>query len=285
MPVDNAGAVDTWVTRAFLDWRTGEEIKIQCNMSGIGPLVSAKKDSTRDEDSCDEVLKTASAHMGNIDIYDLYFNVCTSPSIMSARRREFQHLKAFSKAGSKLHELMNQVHKTKRPLRDVAPLSNPCLGIDVTRYLNRKDVWNAVHVKHSLIPTGNWSGCSSVVQYSYRDLEKSVIPVYEWLFWNANLSILVYSGDVDGIVPTLGTLYWINSLNRPILDDWRPWTLSGQVGGYVTRYDKFTFTTVRNAGHMVWLISYLSLHEGEREREESRRERAGERKRSGREKE
>jgi hypothetical protein len=30
-----------------------------------------------------------------------------------------------------------------------------------------------------------------------------------------------------------------------------PWYLNGQLGGRVTVYDGLTFTTVRNAGHMV----------------------------------
>ena len=37
----------------------------------------------------------------------------------------------------------------------------------------------------------------------------------------------------------------------PIKQAWRPYTVEGQVGGYVTVYDGLTFATVRNAGHMV----------------------------------
>ena len=31
------------------------------------------------------------------------------------------------------------------------------------------------------------------------------------------------SGDVDGIVPVLGTRRWIDSLKLPITHSWRPW--------------------------------------------------------------
>ena len=35
--------------------------------------------------------------------------------------------------------------------------------------------------------------------------------------------MLHYSGDTDGVVPTLGTKNWIRKLAWPIVDKWRPW--------------------------------------------------------------
>ncbi len=37
------------------------------------------------------------------------------------------------------------------------------------------------------------------------------------------------SGDVDGIVPTTGTRYWLAELNLPIQTAWYPWNHSSQV--------------------------------------------------------
>jgi len=84
-------------------------------------------------------------------------------------------------------------------------------------------------------------------------LKKSVIPLYKYFFANnPELQILVYSGDVDAIVPYWGTKVWVDSLNRTIKYPWRAWHDSeDQVGGFVTVYDTFTLSTVRNAGHMV----------------------------------
>jgi carboxypeptidase C (cathepsin A) len=56
---------------------------------------------------------------------------------------------------------------------------------------------------------------------------------------------------VDAIVPVTGTRAWIASMKRAEKESWTPYTVQGQVGGYYTVYDAFTFATVRNAGHMV----------------------------------
>lgn len=62
--------------------------------------------------------------------------------------------------------------------------------------------------------------------------------------------VLIYSGDTDGAVPTLGTRRWIQSLNWNITNEWRPWMVNGQVAGYVEKYDGLDFVTVHGTGHM-----------------------------------
>ncbi|KAL5204463.1 hypothetical protein ABZP36_009334 [Zizania latifolia] len=61
---------------------------------------------------------------------------------------------------------------------------------------------------------------------------------------------LVYSGDHDAVVPFLGTLAWVRSLNYPIVDDWRAWHLDGQSAGFTIAYgNNLTFATVKDGGH------------------------------------
>jgi serine carboxypeptidase-like clade 2 len=93
-----------------------------------------------------------------------------------------------------------------------------------------------------------------LVDYSRSDLLAPVIPLYLQFFSENKISILVYSGDVDGVVPHTGTEEWMASkdvgltLEKPFM----PWKASnGQVGGYRTVYKQMTYTTVRGAGHMV----------------------------------
>jgi serine carboxypeptidase-like clade 1 len=62
--------------------------------------------------------------------------------------------------------------------------------------------------------------------------------------------ILKYSGDNDGVVPTLGTQQWIKSTGWNITADWRAYFLYGQVAGFVEMYqDNFLFATIRGGSH------------------------------------
>lgn len=73
-----------------------------------------------------------------------------------------------------------------------------------------------------------------------------MLPVYHKLLKEApHIKIVVYSGDVDGIVPVLGSRRWIESLKLPITHAWRPWySSSGAIStSFVICYDHF-FTNV-----------------------------------------
>ena len=63
--------------------------------------------------------------------------------------------------------------------------------------------------------------------------------------------MLVYSGDVDAIVPVTGTRRWIAALGLKETKPWRAWRAGEQVGGFRHDFDGLHFATVRGAGHMV----------------------------------
>ncbi len=68
----------------------------------------------------------------------------------------------------------------------------------------------AIGVIPSLIPGGSWVGCSNVVDYSRFDLLSDIRPVYTYLLSTLPTGrYLVYSGDVDLIVPFSGTRNWM----------------------------------------------------------------------------
>lgn len=134
---------------------------------------------------------------------------------------------------------------------DIPDQPNYCADNQLTTYLNLLEVQQAINV---LNPPVAWAECSSKVHYRKEDTESSVLYAYRYFIENTTARILVYSGDNDAIVPYTGTRRWIKVLDRPIVDDLHQWwvnTNGPQVGGWATKYDRLTFTTVRAAGHEV----------------------------------
>lgn len=65
-------------------------------------------------------------------------------------------------------------------------------------------------------------------------MAQSILPVYHELFSTApNVRILIYSGDVDSIVPFVATRIWLDKLNMAEQSTFTPWYLDGQVAGCV----------------------------------------------------
>lgn len=121
----------------------------------------------------------------------------------------------------------------------------PCtFGNPIMDYLNRDDVRAALH-----IPADRkaWELCTSDIHYKIGTQGSQWI--YEALA--GKYRMLHFSGDVDGAVPTAGTQAWIDSLEWDVTEEWRSYTVNGQVGGYLETYvGNLTFATVHGAGHM-----------------------------------
>lgn len=114
----------------------------------------------------------------------------------------------------------------------------------------------ALHANTTGEIPGPWQTCSNMIQYNRSDILSSMIPVYKELLSQTAmkpLQILVYSGDVDAIVPIIGTREWISRLNLTEKEPWHPWrSRDKQIGGWTVTYDNgFSFASVRGAGHMV----------------------------------
>jgi len=122
-------------------------------------------------------------------------------------------------------------------------LKSPILGNFASTYINRADVRKAMHIGDQ---APAWEMCKD--QSNYHSQEEASKWIYEVM--RNRYKILFFSGDTDGALPTYGTRRWIESLNWPVLEKWRPWTINGQVAGYVEKYDGIDFSTVHGVGHM-----------------------------------
>ncbi|KAK1281926.1 Serine carboxypeptidase-like 18 [Acorus calamus] len=112
-------------------------------------------------------------------------------------------------------------------------------------WANNDTVREALHVQRDTVE--EWVRCDFAVPY-VKDVPSS-IP-YHHILTTRGYRALVYSGDHDLSVNHVGTQAWIKSLNFPIVDDWRPWSVDGQVAGYTRSFaNNLTFALVKGGGH------------------------------------
>lgn len=112
-------------------------------------------------------------------------------------------------------------------------------------WLDEPSVIEALHVK------------AGTVGMKYTKTADDLRPLYSELI--NKYQILIYSGDVDGCVPYVGSEAWTAGLNFTVIDKWHQWLAKddqaegGNIhkGGYAITYDKFQFVTINGAGHMV----------------------------------
>ncbi|GKA37476.1 RNA-directed DNA polymerase, eukaryota, reverse transcriptase zinc-binding domain protein [Tanacetum coccineum] len=127
-------------------------------------------------------------------------------------------------------------------------------------WANSKDVREAIHIRAEFGDT-EWVRCNENLHFhfdqeaiSYTHNVMSVVGYHRNLS-DKNCRALIYSGDHDMVIPYLSTVNWIESLNLPVIDNWRPWVVNKQVAGYTIKYSKddydLTFASVKGGGHTV----------------------------------
>lgn len=267
---DNRGAADFWYEHAIISEEIHSDMVQNCNFSNIGPIAKASDrqaalrggaQAAPDPAKCNNAVNTAFDAFNSINIYDVYVDVCTAsdglpPDTAGWRLLEARFPEAAAQSRARLADLhrQRQLQSASQPGSSNSPNGaandyEPCIDTYTADYLNRLDVQQAIHANTTL--GYKWVDCSPRVDYSRESLLSSVSHLY-YDFQKAGLRVVVYSGDVDGIVPVTGTRSWISKMNFTVEEAWRPWLLNGQTGGFVTTYnDGFHLVTVRNAGHMV----------------------------------
>ncbi|CAJ2655765.1 unnamed protein product [Trifolium pratense] len=165
-----------------------------------------------------------------------------------SRINEFNILDRFCEDDSHLlrRSLIRELKKSSNSHLVVPELSCGSYSFYLTtKWANDERVRKALHIREGTI--GKWERCNKT-DYEYE--------IFGSVEFHANLSkkgyrSLIYSGDHDIVVPFMSTQAWIRALNYSIVDDWRPWFVNGQVGGYTRTYsNQMTFATVKGAGHI-----------------------------------
>merc|ERR1712226_996665 len=93
-PTDNQGAVDYWYYHALVSGPTHQRILDTCDFTKVGPLKGAAP-----SDECDRACDQADKEMGNINIYDIYADVC----LQGANMDGIQLVKSLKEAGAMGH--------------------------------------------------------------------------------------------------------------------------------------------------------------------------------------
>jgi len=114
-------------------------------------------------------------------------------------------------------------------------------------------------VKETLqIPTTvTWGGQSdNVFSYLYEDFMKPATSVVEQLLQETNLTVCVFTGQLDLIVDTPGTLLWAERLQWSGSAAWlnaskSPIVINSIIEGYKKSYQNFNFYWLLRSGHMV----------------------------------
>ena len=82
---------------------------------------------------------------------------------------------------------------------------SPSLGYNVGDYMNRADVRKLLHIKDTL---GPWQVCSDFIYNNWKFQKEGSVFIYNMLK-AAGIRVLIYSGDTDMMVATVGTEEWI----------------------------------------------------------------------------
>mmetsp|Transcript_79520 Transcript_79520/g.199982 ORF Transcript_79520/g.199982 Transcript_79520/m.199982 type:complete len:546 (+) Transcript_79520:84-1721(+) len=135
----------------------------------------------------------------------------------------------------------------------------PCLGNPMNNnyavtYLNRPDVQRAIHVEGRV----KWEDCSDPVtdRYSEESNNANMVPVYRELVSHGGVRVMIFSGTADSNCPLQGLQRWIWDQNYTVTENWVPYAVDGQSGGFTTKFEApngggYRVTTVNGAGHMV----------------------------------
>lgn len=164
-----------------------------------------------------------------VNVYNIY-GKCFGVEPESKAKPEMYATKSdvgFKKVGNEIktykrfasqHDYTPWLNINPRPhekkLKDLPPCT---FGQPIIDYLNREDVKEALHVSPH---AKEWDMCNMNINLLY---ERN-ITASQWVYsaLKGKYRMLKFSGDIDGAVPTLGTIKWIEELNWKITKEWRP---------------------------------------------------------------
>ncbi|KAL8255113.1 hypothetical protein R6Q59_033334 [Mikania micrantha] len=143
---------------------------------------------------------------------------------------------------------------------DPDPSCREAAAIYLEYFGNDKYVQGALHVREGTIE--KFEKTNETIHYDLKkqdnecysyDIFSSI--VYHKMLISRKCDVLILSGDHDFTFPYVGAEQWIQSLQLPVKNPWKPWFVNNQVAGYRMKYVKdsysLTYATVKGAGHSI----------------------------------
>ncbi|KAI3919705.1 hypothetical protein MKX01_000146 [Papaver californicum] len=217
----------------FISYELYQSMRVNCNGSFLNVDLSNA--------NCSRDLRAYEALISGINLSQILEPFCPHDmnSALTTSPKPKENIKYSERRSLK---------KTREGLSDERLLPYSCWRYSQVsqNWANNDAVRKALHVKEGTV--GKWIRCKSDLPYQ-KDV-KSVIE-YHRNISTKGYKILIYSGDHDMRVVHISTESWIRSLgNVSIIDEWRPWFVSGQVAGYTRAYSNgLTYATIKGAGH------------------------------------
>jgi serine carboxypeptidase 1 len=179
---------------------------------------------------------------GSKDIGDVFDDLITSHLPVSMKEKEA--VKYQTVEGTKLLDVMQKIgakHLRKFHSKSLSEVMN-----------------GPVKQMLRIIPQNvTWGGQSNKVFAALgEDFMKPVVYVVENLLNNTSVAVNVYSGQLDLIVDTMGTLKWVESMSWSGIQGWskakrQSIVINNSTEMFVTTFKNFGFYWVLKAGHMV----------------------------------
>ena len=198
---------------------------------------------------CNEIREIISNNLRGSDIYGIYRECPLTEKINKENPLYLNSQNTYRKTILKKLKEKNNGKKLKEelePENDVFPeLCEEDMFVD--EFLNLNEVKNKLKV---FDPSIRWVQCNGNLNY---ELGNSFDFYSETMKQFPDLKVWVFSGTEDGVLPTLGTMRWINKLNLTIEKKWKQYYDDNkQVCGYAQQYKEgLVIVTVKGAGHMV----------------------------------
>ncbi|KAK0160551.1 hypothetical protein PV328_007949 [Microctonus aethiopoides] len=122
------------------------------------------------------------------------------------------------------------------------------------------------HVREALKLNVTWNPSNEkVVRNLYKDYMKPVTEIVTELLDKTDLKVIVYNGQLDLIVPTVGTLSWVENLEWKHIKDWKkakriPIINNDIIEGYFKGFQNFKMYWINRAGHYVPEENPIATH-------------------------